>query len=124
LNFLPLQFPNFVIPATAGIRLLYRVASWAPACAGVTVKDMVEFNCSPVALGFTAETHYHSAMLQNAHTEPFYRPLWRRVAIVAVTGVWAVVEGVYSGDMLWMALSIGLFVYSLWTFIITYPKTP
>lgn len=67
---------------------------------------------------------YHSTMLKNAHTEQFYRPLWRRVAIVAVTGVWAVVESVYSGDMLWMALSVGLFVYSLWTFIITYPKTP
>lgn len=63
-------------------------------------------------------------MLKDVKDEPFYRPLWRRVAIVAVTGVWAVVESVYSGDMLWMALSVGLFVYSLWTFIITFPKTP
>jgi hypothetical protein len=63
-------------------------------------------------------------MLKNAHTEPFYRPLWRRVAIVGVTGFWALVESFYSGDMVWAALSVGLFLYCLWTFIITYPKTP
>ena len=62
-------------------------------------------------------------MMKSVKDEPFYRPLWRRIAIVAVTGVWAVVEFLYSGDPLWTALSIGIFAYSLWTFLITYPKT-
>ena len=76
-----------------------------------------------IALGRAPEIPYHLPMLKNVKDEPFYRPLWRRVAIVAVTGVWAVIETVYSGDMLWMTLSIGLFAYSAWTFIISYPKS-
>lgn len=62
-------------------------------------------------------------MLKNVKDEPFYRPLWRRVAIIAVTGVWAAFELFYSGEPLWMLLAVGIFLYSLWTFLITYPKT-
>ena len=61
-------------------------------------------------------------MMKNVRDEPFYRPLWRRIAIIAVTGGWAVVEYFYSGDPLWTSLSVGIFAYSLWTFLITYPK--
>lgn len=63
-------------------------------------------------------------MLKNVKDEPFYRPLWRRIAIVVVTGVWALSEYVYAHDPLWIALSVGIFGYSVWTFIITYPRTP
>jgi hypothetical protein len=76
-----------------------------------------------MVLGLSAGISYHQAMLKNVKDEPFYRPLWRRIAIVAVTGFWAVVETLYSGDMLWTALSVGLFAYSLWVFLITYPKS-
>lgn len=63
-------------------------------------------------------------MAKSVKDEPFYKPLWRRVAIVAVTGIWALLEFFYKGEMLWIALSLGLFAYSLWTFIITYPRNP
>ena len=63
-------------------------------------------------------------MAKSVKDEPFYRPLWRRIAIVAVTGIWALLEIIYAGEMLWMALSVGIFAYSAWTFIITYPKPP
>ncbi|BDA82602.1 hypothetical protein Sa4125_01440 [Aureimonas sp. SA4125] len=54
---------------------------------------------------------------------PFFRPLWRRIAIVVVTGIWCGVE-LWHGDQLWVILTLAVFIYSLWTFFITYPKQP
>ena len=54
---------------------------------------------------------------------PFFRPLWRRVAIVVVTGIWSAVEW-WHGEQLWGMLTLGVVIYSLWTFFITYPKPP
>ena len=61
-------------------------------------------------------------MANSAHEHPFYRPLWRRIAIVVVTGLWAALELYRGSDGLWVALSCGSFAYSLWAFILTYPK--
>jgi hypothetical protein len=55
---------------------------------------------------------------------PFYRPLWRRIAIVAVTALWAAFELYTQSNGLFMALSCGAFAYSVWTFLITYPREP
>jgi len=52
---------------------------------------------------------------------PFFRPLWRRVAIVAVTAIWSGVEW-YHGEQVWGMLTLAICVYSIWTFLITYPK--
>jgi hypothetical protein len=54
---------------------------------------------------------------------PFFRPLWRRIAILVVTGVWSGVE-MWHGEQLWVILSLGVFAYSIWTFFITYPRQP
>ena len=52
---------------------------------------------------------------------PFFRPLWRRVAIVAVTAIWSGVEW-YHGEQVWGMLTLAICVYSIWTFLITYPR--
>lgn len=49
---------------------------------------------------------------------PFYRPLWRRVALVTVTGAWACYENFVVKDPMWMVLTAGVFVYAAWVFLI------
>lgn len=53
---------------------------------------------------------------------PFYKPLWRRIAIVAVVALWAAYEVLVSKEPLWIVLSIGMLAYALWTFVIGWPK--
>ncbi len=49
---------------------------------------------------------------------PFYRPLWRRVVLVGVTGLWASYENFVVKDPMWMVLTAGVFVYAAWVFLI------
>lgn len=49
---------------------------------------------------------------------PFYKPLWRRVALVGVTGVWACYENFVVKDPMWMVLTAGVFIYGAWVFLI------
>lgn len=49
---------------------------------------------------------------------PFYRPLWIRVTLVAVTGLWASYENFVIKDPMWMVLTAGIFVYAAWVFLI------
>jgi hypothetical protein len=53
---------------------------------------------------------------------PFYKPLWRRVMIVVVTAVWAGVEAFVLHDGFWTVLAGGFLAYSVWAFLITFPK--
>ena len=53
---------------------------------------------------------------------PFYRPLWRRVAICVATGGWAALELLYFRDGFWAALFVGIFGFSLWTFILNWKR--
>lgn len=54
---------------------------------------------------------------------PFYKPLWRRLAIVAAVALWAAYEIFVSKEPLWMALSAGMLAYAAWAFLIGWPKT-
>jgi hypothetical protein len=49
---------------------------------------------------------------------PFYRPLWVRVTLAAVTGLWACYENFVIKDPMWMVLTAGIFVYAAWVFLI------
>jgi hypothetical protein len=51
---------------------------------------------------------------------PFYKPLWRRIALVAFTGTWAAVELIYLQSGLFSALFLGLFAYAVWVFLLTW----
>jgi hypothetical protein len=52
-------------------------------------------------------------------SHPFYRPLWRRVFIVALCAVWALFEAVY-GDKFFMMLLGALAAYSFAVLIVRY----
>jgi hypothetical protein len=49
---------------------------------------------------------------------PFYKPLAVRLAIIAVTGLWSAIEILHLGNGFWSALSVGIFIYCLWTFLL------
>ncbi|MBB3951760.1 hypothetical protein [Aureimonas jatrophae] len=62
------------------------------------------------------------ALGDNNH--PFFRPLWRRVLLVAFCAGWALVELLVVGDSTW-AIMIGIVAaYAAWTFLITYQTAP
>ncbi len=50
---------------------------------------------------------------------PFFRPLWRRVAVVAVCVLWAGFE-FYHGEQFWGMLAGGMAVYGAWIFLLRY----
>jgi hypothetical protein len=50
---------------------------------------------------------------------PFFRPLWRRIAVVAVCVVWTVVEWV-TNDPLWAIVGLGFTAYAVWQFLYLY----
>jgi hypothetical protein len=52
-------------------------------------------------------------------SHPFFRPLWRRVALVAVCAAWTVVELVV-GDPTWAVMTGAIGAYAAWTFLIAY----
>lgn len=61
-------------------------------------------------------------MASKEQMHPFYRPLWRRVAIVAVILFWLGVE-LYMGERgIWLAAAIGMLAYAVYTFFLTWPK--
>jgi len=51
----------------------------------------------------------------------FFRPLWRRIAVVAVCVVWGALE-IRGGDGTWIAITLGLTAYAVWQFFIAFPK--
>lgn len=50
-------------------------------------------------------------------SHPFYLPRWRRIAIVAVTGFWAVLE-FSTGNPAWGAGFAALSAYLVWGFFL------
>lgn len=53
---------------------------------------------------------------------PFFRPLWRRIAVVVVCAAWTVLEFV-TGTPLWGMMALAFTAYGAWTFLIAY-KAP
>ena len=56
-------------------------------------------------------------------TSPFYRPLWRRVAITLGVALWLGFE-LYVGGGLWAVIAGAMLCYAVWTFFLSWPKTP
>jgi hypothetical protein len=63
-------------------------------------------------------------MAFNDQDHPFYRPRWRRIAIVASTALWAVFESSYAKDGFWTVIALAVFVYAWYTFIYTWKDKP
>ena len=62
------------------------------------------------------------AMLQN-NDHPFLRPLWRRVALVALCAAWTVFELV-NGETMWVTLAGGMTALGAWQYLIAYKPPP
>lgn len=50
---------------------------------------------------------------------PFFRPLWRRVAIVVVCTAWSVLEFA-TGSPMWGTLAGGMAAYGAWLYLVNY----
>lgn len=61
-------------------------------------------------------------LFPNEQKHPFYKPLWRRVAIVVTVALWLAFELYQMNSGLWIALAGGMLVYAVYTFFITWPK--
>jgi len=53
---------------------------------------------------------------------PFYKPLWRRLVVVAFVALWAAYEVLVSRESFWIAISLGMLAYAVWVFLIGWPK--
>jgi hypothetical protein len=60
-------------------------------------------------------------MLKDIHTNAFYKPLWRRILIVAATAAWFGVELWHGGGM-WMTIAGAFSGFAIWAMLISYPK--
>ena len=50
---------------------------------------------------------------------PFFRPLWRRIAVIVVCLGWGLFEFT-MGEPIWGALFVGLGLYCAWIFLFDY----
>lgn len=56
-------------------------------------------------------------------SHPFFRPTWRRYAIVAICFLWATFE-MSQGNDIWAYLFAGIGGYLAYQLIFSYPKDP
>ncbi|HEY4191794.1 MAG TPA: DUF3329 domain-containing protein [Mesorhizobium sp.] len=54
---------------------------------------------------------------------PFFRPLWRRIAIVVVCLVWAGLEYI-GGSASWGTIALAAAVYGAWQYLYLYKPGP
>ncbi len=50
---------------------------------------------------------------------PWFRPLWRRIAVVAVCFAWAIFEFA-TGTPFWGVIALGFAGYGIWQFFLIY----
>ena len=53
---------------------------------------------------------------------PFFRPLWRRIAVVGAMAVWTLIE-IFQGSPYWAVLAGGIGIYLIYEFFLAFdPK--
>jgi len=56
--------------------------------------------------------------------DPFFRPLWLRIAVVVMAGGWAMFEFSH-GETFWGTLFVGIAAIAVWGLFITFdPRQP
>lgn len=50
---------------------------------------------------------------------PFFRPLWRRVAILVVVLAWSLFEW-WNGETIWGLMTLAIAAYGFWVFFIQF----
>ena len=53
---------------------------------------------------------------------PFYKPLWRRIAIVVVILSWIAMELYFGERGIWLWLAVAFLAYAIFAFFINFPK--
>ena len=51
----------------------------------------------------------------------FFRPFWRRLAVVVAAGVWAAIEWA-AGQAMWAMMATAVTVWGVWSFLINYQE--
>lgn len=57
----------------------------------------------------------------NDRDAPFFKPLWRRLALVGFCAAWTLWE-LWNGETFWAVVVGGITVYAVWTFLIDYDR--
>jgi len=57
----------------------------------------------------------------NDREHPFFRPLWRRILLVAFCACWAAWE-IFNGERFWAYLTLGITAYGAWVFLLSYDR--
>jgi len=52
----------------------------------------------------------------------WFRPLWRRIAVVVFLSAWLAWELFFTGEQLWMILVGAALAYALYNFFYAFPK--
>lgn len=55
-------------------------------------------------------------------TLAWFRPLYRRVAVVVIIAGWCIWEWFYNHDQFWGVVTIAMLAYGIWTFFINFDK--
>lgn len=58
-------------------------------------------------------------MLMDEKSRRFFRPVWRRILVIALLAVWTTVEWL-SSNPFWAVLTTGALGISLWMFVFDY----
>ena len=53
----------------------------------------------------------------------WFRPMWRRVVLIAFVVGWCGWEWLFNKDQFWGFLTLALVAWAIWTFFITFDKT-
>jgi hypothetical protein len=54
------------------------------------------------------------------HDHPFYKPKWRRQAIVASAALWAIFEVLVAKDGMLTGIAVATWAYCLWAFLLNW----
>ena len=54
---------------------------------------------------------------------PFFRPLWRRIALVAFCAIWSAIE-YYNGQEFWGMAALGMTAYAAYSYLWLYREPP
>lgn len=52
----------------------------------------------------------------------FFRPLWRRVAVVVFLAAWLAWEVFFTREQMWMMIVGAVLAYSVWSFFISFDR--
>ncbi|MCX5512636.1 hypothetical protein C3941_03930 [Kaistia algarum] len=58
--------------------------------------------------------------MKNQADQAFFRPLWRRVAVVTMLAVWFAFEALYVREQMWLVIIGGTLAYAVWNFFLNW----